>query len=438
MDESDVHLPLQGCEGYMAKATGLVCLYCGASYGVDPLFGGCPKCQTENFHANLDVQYDYEALRRKINPDSFKNRRPGVWRFSDLLPVENSAHYVSINEGNTPLVPLFRIGQKAGLKRIFAKDETRNPTLSYKDRLCAVATAKALDFGAKATTISSTGNHGAAAAAYAARAGLDCFLFTVPFTSENMITLMSVYGGKIVATPTLEDRWLLMAEGIRRFGWIPIGNYTIPATGNPYGVEGHKTLGFEIAEQMDWQVPDFMIVPTAFAEGLYGSWKGFKELHKLGMVQRLPRMVAASPAGCDPLRQALEGNLEKVPLLKRAKTIALSIGSFTSGHQGLVALRESQGEAISLTDDDLLEAQRLLALDGIFAEVSSATSVAAAIKMGNEGKIEPDASVVCLITASGLKMPQDPKRYLPQLPIVKPDFNEYLKILEKVYHVHLE
>ena len=302
----------------------------------------------------------------------------------------------------------------------------------------ALATAKALDFGAKATTASSTGNHGASAAAYASRAGLNCFLFTVPFTSQNMTTLMGVYGAKLVATPTFEDRWTLMAEGIRRYGWVPVGSYTIPPTGNPYGVEGYKTLSFEIAEQMDWNAPDYVIVPTAFAEGLYGSWKGFKELQYLGLIDSLPRMVAAAPIGCDPLREAMEQDLGKIPILEKRKTVALSIGTFTTGHQGLVALRESRGEAVSLTEEEILDGQRLLALDGIFAESASAASVAAAIKMGRSRKIDPAATVVCVITASGLKMPDDPRSYLPEVPLVEADFGAYQSILEKVYKVRLE
>jgi len=249
---------------------------------------------------------------------------------------------------------------------------------------------------------------------------------------------MGVYGARLVATPTMEDRWALMAEGIRRYGWYPIGTYTIPPTGNPYGVEGYKTLGFEIVEQMDWTGPDYVIVPTAFAEGLYGCWKGFKEFHHLGLIESLPRMVAAAPVGCDPLREAMERNLEKIPILEKRKTVALSIGTYTTGHQGLVALHESQGEAVSLTDEEILDGQRLLALDGIFAESASAASVAAAIKMGRLRKLDRDATVVCVITASGLKMPDDPKRYLPDLPVVEPDFDAYRRVLERVYSVRLE
>lgn len=422
----------------MSRARGLVCLYCGATYGMEPMFGGCPKCQTEKFHSNLTVRYDYGPLQGNIGPKSFQNGRPGIWRFSDLLPIEAPSHFLTIHEGNTPLVPLNHVAKAAGLKRVFAKDETRNPTLSYKDRFCALATAKALDFGAKATTICSTGNHGASAAAYASRGGLDCFLFTVSYTSQNMITIMSIYGAKLVATPTLEDRWILMAEGIRRYGWYPIGTYTIPPTGNPYGVEGYKTLGYEVAEQLDWKAPDYLIVPTAFAEGLYGSWKGFKELRLFGLIESLPRMVAAAPVGCDPLREAMENNLDKIPILEKKKTIAISIGTYTTGHQGLVALRESKGEAVSVTDEEIRDGQRLLALDGIFAESASAASVATAIKMGRSGKVDPNATVVCVITASGLKMPDDPRGYLPEIPVVKPDFDEYKSAIEKTYHIRLE
>ncbi len=421
-----------------AKPRGLVCLYCGARFGLDPLFAGCPKCQAEHFRANLTVELDYTPLQGKMNRESFRNSLPGIWRFARLLPTEHPKHFVSIHEGNTPLVPLPQVARAAGLKNILAKDETRNPTLSYKDRLCAVATAKALELGARATTMSSTGNHGASTAAYASRAGLDCFLFTVSYTSQSMITLMAVYGAKLVATPTFQDRWTLMGEGVRRYGWMPTGNFTIPPTGNPYGVEGYKTLAFELVEQMGWEVPDYVVVPTGFGEGLYGTWKGFKEFQALGLTGSLPRMVSSAPLGCDPLREAMEKKLERAPILPQKKTVALSIGVFTTGHQGLVALRESRGEAVSLTDEEILEGQRILALDGIFAEAASATSVAAAIQLGQGRKIDPEATVVCVITASGLKMVDDARRYLPEVPVVPPDFEEYRKTIERVYQVHLE
>ena len=189
---------------------------------------------------------------------------------------------------------------------------------------------------------------------------------------------------------------------------------------------------------MDWTVPDYVIVPTASAEGLYGSRKGFKEFSHLGLIDSLPRMVAASPFGCDPLREAMDRNLDKIPILERKKTIALSIGARATGHQGLVALRESQGMGISVKDEEILEAQRLLALDGIFAESASAASAAAAIKTGRLRKIDRDATIVCVITASGLKMPDDAKSYLPELPVVEPDFEVYREVLEKVYYTHLK
>jgi len=424
----------------MNSATGLTCLNCGFNYDLEPIFDGCSKCRTDPFISNLTVQYDYDKLKKVINRHSFHNNRPGIWRFSDLLPITNSSHFLSIGEGNTPLVPLPRVAREAKLNHIFAKNETCNPTLSYKDRFCAVATAQALDFDikAKATTVSSTGNLGASSAAYASRAGLDCFVFTVSYTSENMSTLMSVYGAKVVATNTLEDRWVLMKEAIKRYGWWPMGTYTIPPTGNPYGVEGYKTISFEIAEQMGWKVPDLVVVPTALAEGLFGCWKGFKEMKYLGLTENenLPRMVAAMPEGCDPLRVAIEQKLDKLPILEKKDTIAISIGTYTTGHQGLVALRESDGMAVSVSDNEILDAQRILSLDGIFAESAAAASVAAVIKLGRLGKIAPEAYIVCVITSSGLKRPSEANNYLPKIPVVERDFEEYKKKIKSIYNIN--
>lgn len=418
------------------SVVGLVCLSCGSTYDLEPIFSGCPICRTDSFRSNLTVQYDYDELKKIISRKSFSNNRPGIWRFSDLLPIIDSSHFLSIGEGNTPLVPLPRVSEEAKIKHVFAKNEICNPTLSYKDRFCAVATAKALDFGAKATTAASTGNLGASSAAYATRAGLDCFLFTVTYTSDSMRTLMGVYGAKLVATKVSEDRWTLMKEGIERYGWYSMGSYTIPPTGNPYGVEGYKTISFEIAEQMEWKVPDLVIVPTAFAEGLFGCWKGFKEAKYLGLTESLPRMIAAMPEGCDPLRVAIEQKLDKLPILGKKDTIAISIGTYTTGHQGLVALRESNGGALSVSDDEILTAQRILSMDGIFAEPASAASVAAVIKLGRLEKIAPEASVVCVITSSGLKMLDIAQSYVPKFPVIDSgDFESYKKQIQSAYNI---
>jgi threonine synthase len=202
-----------------ARVLGLQCLRCHARFEEPRLFTGCPRCRADGIAVNLTVAYDLVPLAG-VTPETFGTAARGLWRFRPLLPVR-PAHPVSLGEGATPLVHLERLGRRLGLPRLYAKDESQNPTWSYKDRLCATAVTHAVETGARVITISSTGNHGASTAAYAARAGLPCVIFTLASVPETMKTLMQAYGAAVVACPTSESRWALMRQGIERFGWYP-------------------------------------------------------------------------------------------------------------------------------------------------------------------------------------------------------------------------
>src|SRR5438105_3750199 len=233
----------------------------------------------------------------------------------------------ALAEGATPWIHLDRLGQRLGLPRLYAKDESQNPTWSYKDRLCSVAVTHAVETGARVITISSTGNHGASTAAYAARAGIPCVIFTLASVPETMKTLMQAYGAAVVACPTSESRWELMRQGIERFGWYPTGGFVVPPIGsNPYGVDGYKTIAYEVAEDLDWTAPDVVVVPSAYSDGLFGIWKGWTELQTLGLVKHAPRMIAAEPFG--PLAHALERGLQAPePVEAPAPSVAFSTAS---------------------------------------------------------------------------------------------------------------
>src|SRR5262245_23966024 len=232
-----------------ARLVGLQCLRCRGRFPGPRLFTGCPRCRAQGVAVNLTVEYDLAPLAG-VTPDRFAPAGRGLWRFRHLLPVR-SAQPVSLGEGATPLVHLERLGRRLGLSRLFAKDESQNPTWSYKDRLCAVAVTHAVEQGARVITISSTGNHGASTAAYAARAGLPCVIFTLASVPETMKTLMQAYGAAVVACPTSESRWALMRQGIERFGWYPTSGFVVPPVGsNPWALEGDNTIAYEIAEDL--------------------------------------------------------------------------------------------------------------------------------------------------------------------------------------------
>jgi threonine synthase len=401
------------------------------------MFEGCPRCRAEGVAVNLTVEHDLSPLL-SVTPELFPPAPRNLWRFKSLLPVRPAAP-ASLGEGATPLVHLERLGRRLGLPRLFAKDESQNPTWSYKDRLCALAVAHAVSIGARAITISSTGNHGAATAAYAARAGLPCVAFTLASVPEAMKTLMQAYGAAVVACPTSEARWRLMRQGVERLGWYPTSGYAMPPVGStPWGVEGYKTIAYEIAEDFGWTAPDVVAIPAAYSDGLAGVFKGFAELAELGLVKHTPRMVAAEPFG--PLARALERGLDAPEAVEAgAPSVAFSIGSRYGTWQGLDALRRSGGLAAALTDEGILEAQRLLARDeGLYVEPSAAAALTAVMQLTARKALDPEATIAVVLTSGGLKDPGATRTWLPEVPAAGDDFDAVLTTLREHYGLALD
>ena len=418
------------------RVLGLECLRCAALVET-PIFSGCPECGQRGVAVNLSVKLDLSPLRG-IRAEQLGEPAAarGLWRFRRLLPVATDRP-VTLGEGATPLIHLERLGRRLGLRRLYAKDESQNPTWSYKDRLCSVAVTHAVESGARVVTISSTGNHGASTAAYAARAGLPCVIFTLASVPDTMKTLMQAYGAAVVACPTSESRWRLMREGIERLGWYPTSGYVIPPIGsNPYGVEGYKTLAYEVAEDLSWHAPDLVVVPSAYSDGLFGIHKGMAELCELGLIKTLPRMVAAEPFG--PLARALERGLDVPEKVEGGDSVAFSIASPYGTYQGLTALRASRGLGVRITDEGVFEAQRALAREeGLFAEPSSSAAMAAVLQLCGRKAIDPDEVVVVVLTSGGLKDPRASRAWLPEVPPAPDDFAGVLAVLRESYGLEL-
>ncbi|OGL02632.1 MAG: hypothetical protein A3E31_17995 [Candidatus Rokubacteria bacterium RIFCSPHIGHO2_12_FULL_73_22] len=413
----------------------LECPRCGALYEDGRLFTGCPRCRAEHVPVNLAVKVDVARLAH-LATEGFPATPRGLWRFRALLPVAGERP-VTLGEGATPLIHLERVGRRLGLPRLYAKDESQNPTWSYKDRLCAVAVTHAVETGARVVTIASTGNHGASTAAYAARAGLPCVIFTLASVPATMKTLMQAYGAAVVACPTPEARWALMRQGIERLGWYPTGGFQAPPVGsNPYGIEGYKTLACEIAEDLGWRAPDLVVVPSAYSDGLWGIWKGMRELRALGLVADVPRMVAAEPYG--PLAAALERALETPAPVRGEGSIAFSIATRYGTWQGLAALRESRGLGVQVTDEGIFEAQRALAREeGVFVEPSSAAALTAVMQLVARKAVDPEQTIVLVLTSSGLKDPGASRAWLPEVPAAGDDFDALLGVLRERYGLEL-
>jgi threonine synthase len=303
--------------------------------------------------------------------------------------------------------------------RVVIKDESRNPTWSWKDRLAAVAVTRAMERGSDTIVVATTGNHGAAAAAYAAAAGLSCVALTLASVPETMKTLMQVYGADVVALPAPADRWHLMRELVRTRGWEPVSGYCDPPIGsNPFGVDGYKTIAYEIFEQLA-AVPEVVVVPAAYGDGLAGILRGFEDLLALGLTDRTPRMVAVDPLGA--YRAAAEaGILVRVPA---GGSVAFSIATTIGTAQGLSAVQRSDGTAVATGDDErLLAAQAGLASSaGLYLENASVAGVVAVNDLAVSGSLPAGGTVVVLGTSTGLKDVGATASQLPAVPVIEPD-----------------
>lgn len=340
----------------------------------------------------------------------------GIFRYRPLLPV-GEGPIVSLSEGATPVVPLTGLGSSLGLSSLFVKDESRNPTWSYKDRLAAVAVTKAVQQGRDTIVVSSTGNHGAAVAAYAARAGIRCVVLTLASTPLAMKTLMQSYGAQVVALGEPTDRWVLMRQLVEERGWAPMSGFVGPPSGsNPFGCEGYKTIAYELHAQLG-DVPDVVVAPVAYGDAIAGLQRGFAELVALGLTARTPRLVASEPFG--PYEKALRDGYQPRVSVPAGPSVSFSIATPMATWQGWNALALTGGAAASADDDMTLRAQHeLAAKDGVFLEASSATTAAVLPELLARGDIASDESIVLIGTSTGLKDVPTTAARLPEVPVI--------------------
>ncbi len=348
----------------------LECVTCGQRYPVSPMFFGCLECEAEGPRAPLEMRYDYEATAGFASEPGIS----GIWRWRRLLPDVDGAEPVTLGEGNTPLCDL----PAAGV-RLLLKNETMNPTWSYKDRASAVNATVARGFGFTKMGAVSTGNLGNSTAAYASAAGLNCTVFCHEDASATQVDLIRLYGATVVLGGPRTERLRALVEG---GGWFP-SYLADPIAGfaDPFGVEGYKTIAYEIVSELGGSAPDRVFAPLAGGDGLYGIWKGFVELQKVGIVDRPPRMFGVQADGANPYVRSFNAGEREVRSVSLPRTMALSIAEHTGGRQALWALYDSQGAAVSVSETEILDAIRRTALSGLALEPASAAAVAGARKV---------------------------------------------------------
>jgi threonine synthase len=376
----------------------------------------CPKCSGETtspktFHCRtcqcvLEADVPVGHLRRADFDRMRQSRDRSIWRWFEFFPVAERAHIVSLGEGDTPLIAASRLGEKLDIVNLYLKNDTVLPTGSLKDRSNSVGLSVAKELGFKTATVMSTGNAAASVAAYSAAARIDSIVMVPAGTAASKIIQARAYGATVVVIDGDFDYEVaqLYKAAVQEFGWYDC------LSSNPYRDEGKKSYAYEMADQLDGRIPDWVIHPTAGGTGIYAMWKGYTELLSLGWIERRPKLVAAQSEAAAPIVAALEKGLADVESMLARDTVAESIqvgNPVSLGWRALAAIRESNGTAAAVSDGEILDAQTLTGkLAGIFAEPAAATSVAVAKKLRDGGVIAKNDVVVCNLTGHGLKQPE--------------------------------
>lgn len=382
----------------MAFADTLTCRECSRTYDLAPTYF-CEHC-----FGPLEVAYDYDAISEVVSPERIAVGPPSLWRYADLLPAAPAVQ-ADLGAGLTPLLRADRLAEALGLGEVWVKNDTLNPTNSFKDRPVTVATAKALEFGIKTLACASTGNLANSVAAHAARAGLDSYVFVPHDIEASKIVATNALGTVVPVEGNYDAVNRLCSQLNDEYFW-GIVNVNL----RPYYAEGSKTIAFETAEQLGWTLPDHVVVPVASGALLTKITKGFDELAEVGMVdpEHTVRVSGAQPEGCSPVAKAFANGTEWVEPQK-PDTIAksLAIGDPADGHYALKDVRRTGGAVAAVDDTEIVEAIRLLArTEGVFTEPAGGVTVATLAKLAREGVITPDERVVVYVTGHGLKAPE--------------------------------
>jgi threonine synthase len=380
------------------NVTHLECALCGLEHEARRLHNLCRACGKP-----LLVRYDLERSKTTLTKESLAARRPDLWRYREVLPVDRDENIISLGEGWTPLLRAARLGKRIKIHELYIKDESQNPTQSFKARGMTAAVSMAKELGAPKLAVPSAGNAAGALAAYAARAGLKSFIFMPRDTPRANVVECEQTGARVTLMDGLiTDCGAEVARRKEAEGWFDVSTLK-----EPYRVEGKKTLGYELAEQMNWQLPDVIIYPTGGGTGLIGMWKAFAEMEEMGWIgSKRPRMVTVQAAGCAPIVQAFEEGKRFADEFPNAATTASglrvpkAIGDFLI----LDALRESGGTAVAVTDDELIAATAEIgAAEGIFCAPEGAACLPALRELIDTGEVSANDRVVLFNTGSGVK-----------------------------------
>ena len=353
----------------------------------------------------MEIKFDGNELTEAAKTSDWKTKPLAVWRYRSFMPIHETTKLVTLGEGGTGLHRSARLGEELGIKNLYVKNEGENPTGSFKDRGMTVGVTKAVELGVGHVICASTGNTSAALAAYAARAGIKCtVLIPSGKIAYGKLSQAMIHGAKVLQVRGNFDEAL---EFVLKLAEKHKDIYLLNSI-NPFRIEGQKSLGYEICEQLNYEAPDRIVIPVGNAGNISAVWKGLTEFYQLGLIKKLPKMTGIQAAGSAPIAQAIKANSDKIVPIEHPETIAtaIRIGAPVSWKKAVNAIRESHGTAETVTDEEILDAQKTLArIEGIFVEPASASSIAGLSKLIKNGTIHKDEKVVCITTGHGLKDP---------------------------------
>ena len=371
------------------------CVKCGKTYAATPDLTTC-ECG-----GILDIIYDYDYIKTRLTKEKLAARKDlSMWRYRELLPIEETTENTPLRVGNSPLYDEPRLAEMLGLKQLYVKDDGQNPTASLKDRASAMAVAKAREAGAKIIACSSTGNAASSLAGNAAAAGLRTFIFVPERAPKGKVAQLMTFGANVISVQgDYEETFELSKKAIEKYGW-----YNRNAAINPYLSEGKKTVSLEIMEQLNWQVPDYIAISVGDGCTIAGLWKGLKDLYAIGFIDRLPRLISAQAEGCHPINRAIAENKPWQPMEENTLADSIAVGVPRNADKALMAIRESNGIVVNVSDEEIMVAQKLLGTTcGVFGEPAGVTGTAGVKKLCEQGVIGKKDTVVSVVTGNGLK-----------------------------------
>ncbi len=407
----------------MDHVVGLKCVLCGEEYGTDEALYVCPK---HGYEGILDVQYDYKLIGKRLTKEKLaKNPDHSIWRYKPLLPVGAESPIPPLQVGWTPLYRAQRLGENLGLSNLYLKDEGRNPTASLKDRASAIGVVKAQELGKRIITCASTGNAASSLAGLAASVGMRNVIFVPESAPKAKVAQLLIFGAQVIMVQgTYDQAFDLCLEASHEFGW-----YSRNTAYNPYLSEGKKTAALEVCEQLGWQAPHRVFVSVGDGCIIGGLHKGFKDLLALGFIDRLPKLVGVQAEGAAPLVRAWEtGKFE--PVIPHTLADSISVGIPRDRVKALRAVRETGGQYVAVSDEEILEAMRQLGREAaVFAEPAGATGFAGLVKLADE--IGPQELIVVLVTGNGLKDVESAIKATKEPPRIAPTMEELRRLMEK-------